>query len=113
MILTKDRYPATIFALNVMRCDNGGPYWPPRDETLVPVRWEPFMGQIEEGLAGLDGGEHNDDLDGEMWTFCAGCAEDTRKLISFDTSREIANLFLNDFFDGWTLFGPQIEEPSA
>ena len=103
-IITARRYPAITFALNIRRCDSGGPHWPSRDECLAPLRWAAFLPAIERGLASLDGGELNHDLDGEMWTFCAGDHSDMQKLIDRSSELALANLFLNDFFDQWTLF---------
>lgn len=98
-------YPATVFALNVMRCDSGGPHWPSRDATEIPARWAPFMPAIERGLASLDGGTLNTDIDGEMWTFCAGEESEMETLQQRSCELRLASLFLNDFFEGWTLFG--------
>jgi hypothetical protein len=102
-----DMYPATIFALNIMRCDGGGPRWPSRDASEIPSRWTEFLPSIEKGLASLDGGTLNNDLDGEMWTFCAGEQSDMEALQLRSAELRLASCFLNDFFEGWTLFSKE------
>ncbi len=97
-------HPAIIFALNVMRCDGGGPHWPSRNASSIPARWTEFLPSIEKGLASLDGGTRNSDLDGEMWTFCAGEESEMEALQKRSSELRLASCFLNDFFEGWTLF---------
>jgi hypothetical protein len=104
VVIDAESYPAISFALNVMRCDNGGPHWPAREFSVAPERWRPFLPMIEAGLASLDGGKLNNDLEGEMWTFCAGEESEMQALQNRSSELRLASCFLNDFFEGWTLF---------
>lgn len=99
----RDAFPATIFAMNVIRMDSGGPSWPADDAPSVPLCWHPFLPVIESGLATLDGGDRSKlDLDGEMFTFCAGEEGAMQAIRDRSQSLGLASLFLNDFFEGWT-----------
>lgn len=88
--------PATILALNVLREDSGGPHWPARDASIIPSRWTEFTPTIEAALASLD--------DGQMRTFCAGEASEMKRLRQKSSALELAGLFLDDFFESWSLF---------
>lgn len=122
--LPTDRFPALIRAMNWIREDSGGPSWPPDDAPHVAARWEPFLDRMEAAVAALrddqpapedpdtnkwaaaeaEAGKPFCHLNSELWTFTGG--EDTAQKAVAARSPELtlASHFLNDFFEGWTLF---------
>lgn len=101
--ITPESYPATIFAMNLIRMDSGGPSWPAESSPEVPLCWHPWLPVIEQGLGSLDGGDRsNVDLDGELYIFCAGEESEMMAIRDRSLALGMANLFLNDFFEGWS-----------
>lgn len=114
----KADYPATIFAMNIIRMDSGGPSWPAEDAPQVPLCWHPFLPVIEDALNQLDGGDRSKvDLDSEMFIFCSGEESAIHALRDRSQGHTMASLFLNDFFEGWSYFAskarPLASEPPA
>ena len=103
--ITKADYPATIFAMNIIRMDSGGPSWPAEDAPQIPLCWHPFLPTIEAALNDLDGGDRSKvDLDSEMFTFCSGEEDAMQELRGRSQALGMASLFLNDFFEDWSYF---------
>lgn len=106
--IDKADYPATIFAMNIIRMDSGGPSWPAEDAPQVPLCWHPFLPVIEAGLHTLDNGDRSKiDLDNEMFTFCSGEADAQQAIRERSQALAMAALFLNDFFEGWSYFASE------
>ncbi len=111
--ITKADYPATIFAMNLIRMDSGGPSWPAEDAPQVPLCWHPFLPVIEAALNELDGGDRSKvDLDTEMFTFCAGEEGAMSAIRERSQALGMASLFLNDFFEGWSYFATEALRPT-
>lgn len=108
LAIGKADFPATVFAMNLIRMDSGGPSWPAEDAPQVPLCWHAFLPVIEAALNELDSGDRSTiDLDNEMFTFCAGEAEASQAIRERSQALGLANLFLNDFFEGWTYLATQ------
>ena len=117
--ITLETHPATGRALNLMREDNGGPVWRLQEATNVPVRWQPFMGQIETVLKSLSdhkpAPEDPDETDGEacglvgseLFSFIAGEHSVTEAIAARSPEHAIASQFLSDFFEGWETFSDE------
>jgi len=121
--ITLESHPATGRALNLMRENKGGPVWRLQKATNVPVRWQPFMGQIETALKSLSdhkpAPEDPDEPDGEacglvgseLFSFIAGEHSVMEAIASRSPDHAIASKFLNDFFDSWEAFSDKGFDP--
>lgn len=125
--LSSWQYPKLAEALNVLRMDNGGPSWPPQQETTVPFYWETWLPcmeaavaalsitqpapEDEEAVAAAEAGELHG-LSTEFYCFCLGEYTACTAIARRSYALTAASNFLSDFFEGWE-YSPDMQNATG
>jgi hypothetical protein len=118
MIINAETHPHIIKAMNCVEEETRGMMAIPQPVREIPNRWGAHLEKINAVIGTLSTTERAPEseplpahvrpdayLDSELYSFCNGEYHEMKAIENRNPDLGLASLFLNDFFEDWTLTG--------